>query len=415
MILLRPLHKLLFILRGGLDEQIKRALRLDAGKAAFLQPLIQRLTVPIVGFNIRLFLQTPGNSTLHQRRSVDKAGYPRGDSRGSVNQIIIAHLVWDHQIADALAGERQGFRPAVAHHSIGVILRQIGNLHAVIGQLPIGLIGNQVDIRSELMLLFPQNPAHFPAGFRRIDHAGGVVGVVDDHGLGSGGDFLCKFLKIGLKVRGVGGHHHQRAVVIRHIIPVLGKIRGKGQHLVAGIQERFEDHVQAACRAHGHDDIVFVKIRAEPAVQLLRHRLAHIGVAHVGHIAVYHQRILLIEDLPDGVLHRCGSRNRGIAQREVIDILRAELPRHILALLKHGANHRIVIGKLFHFFRDHFRFSFRVAAWPHAMDSSMAVRQRLRSSIRVSGAILGVKIRSVFCSADSSSVPLQTPVASPAR
>ena len=78
------------------------------------------------------------------------------------------------------------------------------------------------------MLLFPQDPAHLPAGLRRIDHAGGVVGVVDDHRLGSGGNFLGKFLEIGLEVYGVGGDHHQLAVVIRHVVAIFGEIRGKG-------------------------------------------------------------------------------------------------------------------------------------------------------------------------------------------
>ena len=139
-----------------------------------------------------------------------------------------------------------------------------------------------------------------------------------------------------------------------------------------------------------------MKIGAEPAVEALRHRLTHVLIAHVGHIAVHHQGILLVKDLPNGVLHRFRRRYGRIAQREIINILRAIFPCHILSFLKHGANHRIVAGKLFHFFRNHFRFSFRVAAWPHAMESSMAVRHRLRSSILVSGAILGVKIRSVF-------------------
>ena len=33
---------------------------------------------------------------------------------------------------------------------------------------------------------------------------------------------------IGLEVYGVGGDHHQLAVVIRHVVAVFGEIRGKG-------------------------------------------------------------------------------------------------------------------------------------------------------------------------------------------
>ena len=176
-----------------------------------------------------------GLGTLYERRCIHKAGHTGGNSRRRIYQLIIAQLIWNHQITNSLAGQGQGLGPAVADHGVGVILREIGHLHAVIGKLPIGLVGNQIDIRAEFMLLFAENPAHLPAGFRRIDHAGGVVGVIDNHRLGSGGDFFRKLPEIGLEIHGVGGHHHQLTVVICHIVTVFREIRGKGQYLVSGI------------------------------------------------------------------------------------------------------------------------------------------------------------------------------------
>ena len=52
---------------------------------------------------------------------------------------------------------------------------------------------------------------------------------------------------------------------------------------------------------------------------------------------------------------------------------------------------------------------------PHWRDSSTAVCQRPSSLSRLSSVIWGKNTRSVCWSRDSSSVPLQTPVASPAK
>ena len=111
--------------------------------------------VPVIGCNIRLFLQTAGHGPLHERRGVDKARHPGGDARRSIEQVIVCGLAGDHQIADALPGQGQGLGPAVADDGIGIVFGEIGNLYPVIGQLPVGFIGDQINVRTVFMLLLP--------------------------------------------------------------------------------------------------------------------------------------------------------------------------------------------------------------------------------------------------------------------
>ena len=105
----------------------------------------------------------------------------------------------DLQIADPLS--RQGKRLAVgiSHNGIGVIFCEIGNLHAIVSQFPVGFIGNEINDASEFFLLLFQDCRQIFDGVLRINHAGRIVRRIYDHGSCIGGNLFLQLLKVGLE------------------------------------------------------------------------------------------------------------------------------------------------------------------------------------------------------------------------
>ena len=73
------------------------------------------------------------------------AAGPGRPGDGVVHRLVVLHKVRHADIADALAGQGQGLGIGVAHDGIFIQAGNEGNLYAAVHQLPVGLIGNDID------------------------------------------------------------------------------------------------------------------------------------------------------------------------------------------------------------------------------------------------------------------------------
>ena len=226
---------------------------------------------------------------------------------------------------------------------------------AVVAKLPVGLVGDQQDLRAKGLFCLGKHPGDSLQRLLPVDHPGGVVGAIDDHRLGP----LRKlFLQLG-KVRQEGfrlcPHLPEDAAVIPDVSAVLHEIRGKDDHLVVGIQDGLQQDIEAAGSPHGHDQILAGKGRSIAAVQVFRKALPHLRKAGVWHIAVEHHRVLRGKEPHDGVLHRLRRGNAGVSQGKIKDLVRPVFPLHPKALLEHGPDGGIVFHEGPHPFADEAR------------------------------------------------------------
>ena len=115
-----------------------------------------------------------------------------------------------------------------------VILCHIGDLHPV-GQLPVGLVGDQKDGDAQLLFLLFQDSGQGLYGILAIHHSCGIIGVIDDDGLGPFCDLLLKLIQLWHKGLCIRGDPHHLSVIIPHIAVVLHKVRGEYDHLVSRV------------------------------------------------------------------------------------------------------------------------------------------------------------------------------------
>ena len=217
-------------------------------------------------------------------------------------------------IAQTLAGQAQALGVGEAGQGVGVERRRVRHGLAVKHDVPVGLVTDQKDIVSVPGAFFGQNRRHAGQGIGRVDHAGGVVGGVDEHTGDLFGQHLCKGIQIGLESGCLRGHHPQHRAGARHIGAVLREVRCKGQHLVPGLGHRPDGMGDSTRRAGGGEDVLLRVGQAEGLGQMLRHSGAEARVALTGAIAVQAYRLFLCQQGLHGFgkLRRAG--HAGVAQ-----------------------------------------------------------------------------------------------------
>ena len=94
----------------------------------------------------------------------------------------------DAEIADALAGKGEALGPGVGDDGIVPEPGQPADLGPLVGQFPVGLVGDDVDRVAVFRLLLRQHRRHGLQRSAGENGAGGIVGVVDDQDLGERGD-----------------------------------------------------------------------------------------------------------------------------------------------------------------------------------------------------------------------------------
>ena len=161
---------------GGPDEQIEGPVWLGALIAHLRQLPVQQLPVLVIGRQVRQLVGAAGNGQLDQRGRAHMAAGPGRPGDGVVHRLVVLHKVRHADIADALAGQGQGLGIGVAHDGIAVHRGDEGHLHAAVYQLPVRLVGDDVDGVAVLRPLALQQPGQALQGLPGIHHAGGIVG-----------------------------------------------------------------------------------------------------------------------------------------------------------------------------------------------------------------------------------------------
>ena len=92
-----------------------------------------------------------------------------------------------------------------------------------------------------------------------------------------------------------------------------------------------------------------MKLRAEALIQRFSHGLPYVLIACVAHITMDKGGLFFLQDITDCLVHLRRCRHIGVAQTEIIHILRTVDGGQTLTLLKHGADGGIVIDQWFHF------------------------------------------------------------------
>ena len=118
---------------------------------------------------------------------------------------------------------------------------------------------------------------------------------------------------------------------------VLGEVGAEHDHLVAGVEDGFEDRVDGAGGAVGHQEVVAGEGDAGALGEAPRDRRADLRVAGVRHVAVA-ARAVFRDDAAQRGDHGFGRLDVGVADGEIEDILGAALPAELHAGLKHAAN-----------------------------------------------------------------------------
>ena len=117
--------------------------------------------------------------------------------------------------------------------------------------LPVGLVGDEIDGVAVFFALFGEDGPQLLQRFQRVDHAGGVVGVVEDHALGVGSQGGGEGVEVDLEVLHLRGNDHHLAAVALHEDLVLREVGGEEDILVPGTGQAPEGGAQRGRRAAG--------------------------------------------------------------------------------------------------------------------------------------------------------------------
>ena len=129
---------------GCFDEEVEGTVGPGHFVAHGGESLVEGSPVPVIGLQIRPEGGAAGDDPLHQAGSADVAHGSGGSGYGGVEGLPVCGGLGHIDVADPFAGKRQGLGVGVADEGIPVDAGDEGYLHPV-GQLPIGLVGDQVD------------------------------------------------------------------------------------------------------------------------------------------------------------------------------------------------------------------------------------------------------------------------------
>ena len=256
-----------------------------------------------------------------------------GDLGHHVHQHILALTARTHRhIAKALAGQAQALGIGEAGESVGVERRRVGHLFAVECDIPVGLIADEEDIVAERLALFGQDLCHAGERPGRVDHAGGVVGGVDEHTGGLFADHLLECVQIGLEGRCLRRHHLEDCPGARHIGAVLREVGRKGEHLVAGLRDRTDGMGNGTRRTGGGEDVLLLIGQAKGLCQVRCHIGAEARVALTGAVAVQVYRLFVGQQILHGGSELLRAGHAGVAQRVIEHVLISDLGSTLLAV-----------------------------------------------------------------------------------
>ena len=258
---------------------------------------------------------------------------PGGARHGGVDHGAVSGRAGDIHIANSFTGQGQGLRIRVADDGVPVDGGQEGHFHAV-SQLPVRLVGDQVDGMTEGRGFFCQQRRQSGEGLPGVHHAGGVVGRVENDGLGGGGQHFRQSRHIDLKIRHVRGNHLEGESCFLGKGLVFREVRGHRQQLPTGNCQRPEHADQLRGRAAAKEEFLGPGGHAVPGVEVIGNGLPGFEIAYGGGVAVNQKRIRLIQNLMDCFVHFLRRGDGGVAERIVVDIFRADNGGPLTAVFK---------------------------------------------------------------------------------
>ena len=182
--------------------------------------------------------------------------------------------------------------------------------------------------------LFQEDLTHSFQGFQGVDNTGGIVGGIEDDGLGVGGDPLFQSGHVDLERGDVRGNNVEGQTGFFREGFILREIGSNGQHFAAGNGQGLQHTDQCGSGAAGDEEFLGSGVGAVAAVEIVGNGLPAGKIAHCGGVAVDLQGIGVCQDLPDGVIHLFGRGNGRVAQRIVIDIFPAHNGGTLAAVFK---------------------------------------------------------------------------------
>ena len=251
--------------------------------------------------------------------------------------------------ADALARQRKIFGVGACDKRIGVVQKNARDAAVVVNDLPVGLIGDQVNYMAEQAAFCLENLPQPRDGLLRIHLAGRVVRRINEHDLGARTDLFLHAVQVEIEVRIECGHGFEHPAVIVRIKPVFHEIGGRAEHFVTGIEQRLENYVEAARSPACYDYLLVCQGDAELLAKIGGHGRAGGKKARVWHICV-HSRLFTFDQLDEFFANYVRRRNIRVSQAEIEDFV---LPMDFFqarALFEHLANPRGFFHKLAHLF-----------------------------------------------------------------
>ena len=250
-------------------------------------------------------------------------------------------------VTDALAGQREIFRVRSRHDAAFVVMEYVRILQPVEQQPAIRLVAHEKYLASIRRFSVPDERAHLIEQFRAVQHAGRVVRRVYQHDFRALVEGVSQRVHVRQKVL-VRRHNAARTAMVIRVEVILHEERREDDDFVTRVEQRLQHDIERAARAAGHHDVARAKVKSGLAAKLRRDRRPRLFVTGVRHIAVNARLWVVRNALEFG--EELGWRlHHRIAQRQVEDILLAELPLELNALLEHPSNPRALLHKVPYF------------------------------------------------------------------
>ena len=335
----------------GAGEEVEGPAGLHHMEAHLPQGGDEKFGVLLINFQVRGHVAAQGGDLLEQAGGAHIAQRPARPSHGGVDVVPLSRLLGHQHIAQPLAGQGQGLGEGVAHDGIAVDVGHPGGLHSGVDDLPVRLVGDEVDGVAVLLALPGEDAGQPLQGGAGVDRAGGVVGAVDEHTLGMLTEGLLKGVEVdleGLDFRG-NQNHPGSGPLDKHF--VLGEVGGKDDKLIPGTGQAVEHTAQRGGGPRGEVEAVGGAAGPEAPVEGGGEALP--GVRRTLGAGVLVDVGPLGQQAQGGLVDGGGSGDAGVADGKVEDVLRAHLGRPKLAVFKQLADYRPGGAQPPHTFRNH--------------------------------------------------------------
>ena len=275
-----------------LREQIKRAVRLDTAIPHRGQTVKEQVAVGLVDRNIAGLVGTACRHALEHTRRTNITECAACTADSGIQFSAVGGCRRHEHIADTLTRQRQRLGVRVADNGIVIKMRHKRHLHAIIYDLAVRLIRNEVNRVTVFLLLIAQYVGKALDGLLGVHCTGRVVRRVDNDRLGVLIQALFESTEVNLKIRDRRRHNDALGTGTafdEHFI--FRKIRCKHNNLVTLADNRLERTRERGCRACSQVQAVAGVVRAETLVEAVRQCASHVCGTLCRGIAVQCNRI----------------------------------------------------------------------------------------------------------------------------